>query len=115
MRNSRQLNRAEITEIIASYSLGETQADIARRYNVDHSTINYHIQKYRRAYPEEGGVYALIKVQQRKVCVHPSGVCTICGEMWDELRRAEREAIKDLQKRLDDAHSRLRIAGLAVE
>lgn len=116
MRHFQHLTNAQIHEIIAAYTGGEeTQAELARRFGVDHSTIHYHIQKYERAYPEEGGIYATLKVSVRKVCVHPSGRCTICGDMWDELRREERALIASLQKQLSEAQSKLRVAGLLVE
>jgi len=115
MRTFRHLTRSEIADIVHSHSAGEKQADLARRFSVDHSTINYHVAKYERAYPEEGGVYSLIKVEKRKVCIHPSGRCTICGEMWDELRRVEREAVRTLTQRLDRANASLRVSGFPVE
>jgi hypothetical protein len=115
MRSFRHLSKAEISDIVASHYGGESQASLARRLNVDHSTIHYHLRQYERAYPEEGGVYALIKVETRKVCIHPSARCTICGEMSDMLMRGEREEIRKLTVALEEANSRLRVAGLFVE
>lgn len=116
MRSFRHLTKAQIEDIVASHFAGpESDADIARRLGVDHSTVHYHIRQYERAYPEQGGVYAIIKSQVRKSCIHPSGRCTICGDMWDELRRQELDTIHKLTTALADAHSRLRVAGLHVE
>lgn len=115
MRTFRHLTRDEIADIIACHTGGETQASLALRFEVDHSTINYHVKRYRQAYPEGGGIYAAIKTQARKICIHPSGRCTLCGEMWDELRRQERDIIERLTKALSTANSRLRSAGFPVE
>lgn len=115
MRQFRHLSRAEISEIIVSHNAGETQASLAQRFGVDHSTIHYHLNKYQKAYPEQGGIYAVIKVNVRKTCVHPSSRCTLCGKMRDELSRVERETIRQLRANLKDAMMRLRLAGEDVE
>lgn len=115
MRQFRHLSRTEISEIIVSHNAGETQASLAQRFGVDHSTIHYHLNKYQRAYPEQGGIYSLIKINIRKTCVHPSSRCTLCGKMKDELSRTEREIIRKLRAHLEDAKMRLRLAGEDVE
>lgn len=115
MRHFRHLTKAEISDIVASHAQGETQASLARRYGIDHSTVHYHVQAYERAYPEQGGIYAVIKVDTRKTCLHPSSRCTICGEMKDELIRVERETIRTLSERLERANSLLRTEGYDVE
>ena len=114
-RHFRHLTRAEISEIIARHKGGETNVALAQEFRCDPSTISYHVTKFERSYPEEGGVYALIKVQMRKTCVHPSGRCNYCGDMWDGLMREERETIQKLTRELEDAKSRLRVAGLLME
>ncbi len=115
MRNFRHLTKTEISEIIDRHFQGDTNTALAAEYDVDPSTISYHITKYERACPEDRSIYAVIKVQARKVCVHPSGRCTLCGEMWDELRRVEREQIAELRGHLKDALSRLKVAGVDVK
>lgn len=115
MRSFRHLSQSEISEIVTLHGDGVPKPVLAEQFGVDRSTITYHLTKFQRSYPEDGSVYAVIKSQVRKKCAHPSGRCTFCGEMWDELRRVEREQIRALTARLEDAHSRLRIAGLAVE
>lgn len=115
MRHFRHLSRAEITDIVVSHNSGETQASLARRFGVDHSTIIYHVRKYEGSYLEDGSIYAVVKANVRSVCVHPSSRCTLCGEMRDELLRTERDQIRRLEAQLSDANSRLRIAGLNVE
>jgi hypothetical protein len=115
MRTFRHLTTAEISDIILSFIQGETKAGLARRFNIDHSTVHYHVAKYERSYPEQGGVYAVIKMQAKKVCQHPSSKCLVCGEMWDQIRRAERAKIERLTKELARAQEGLRLAGMLVE
>lgn len=113
MRHFRHLTKDEITDIIVSYTSGkDNKASLARRFNVDHSTIIYHLDKYETAYPEQGGIYAYMKVRVRRECLHPSGRCTICGEMWDKLERQERAKIRTLTKQLAAATGRLEAAGI---
>jgi IS30 family transposase len=115
MRTFRQLTQTEVSAIILAHTEGATNALLAEEYDVDPSTISYHVKKYERSYPEQGGIYATLKIQVRKTCIHPSSRCTICTEMMDHLLREERELIRTLRVRLEDAHSRLRVAGLFVE
>lgn len=115
MRSFRHLTRTEITEIIHLKLEGVGNNDLAERYGCDPSTISYHFKQYKKAYPEEGGIYALIKIEVRRKCIHPSSVCTLCGMMRDELSRKEREIIESLGRRLNDAHSTLRSVGFDVE
>jgi len=113
MRHFRHLTKDEITDIIVSFTGGrESKADLARRYEVDHSTIIYHLDKYQAAYPEQGGIYAYMKIKARRECIHPSGRCTLCGEMWDKLERQERATIRRLTKELASATDRLAAAGI---
>jgi hypothetical protein len=112
---ARHLSREEIWDIIRSSQAGESKGSIARRHDVDHSTVIYHLDKYHRAYPEESSVYAVIKVQARKTCTHPSAKCTLCGRMEDKIKREERRLIRELTERLARANKRLTAAGLAVE
>lgn len=115
MRNFRHLTKTEISEIIQLHLGGAKHATIADQFTVDPSTINYHVTKFERACPEDRSLYAVIKVQARKECAHPSGRCTLCGEMWDELRRIERQQIAELRAHLGDALSRLKVAGVDVK
>lgn len=113
MRTFRHLTKDQITDIIVSFTSGQaTKAELARRYTVDHSTIIYHLEKYQAAYPEEGGIYSFMKVKVRRECLHPSGRCTLCGEMWDKLERQERATIRRLTKQLAEASHRLEAAGI---
>lgn len=115
MRHFRHLSKAQIMEIVAMHHDGLTHAQIAIKFDVDRSTVSYHVEKYDSAYPEQPSFYASLKAKIKKTCIHPSSRCTICGLMRDELIRPERELIATLTKQLADAHSRLRIAGIPVE
>lgn len=114
-RSFRHLKQSEIREIVAAAHRGETQTSIARRFEIDRSTVHYHLQQYERAFPEQQSAYAVIKIEVRKTCLHPSARCTVCQIMWDKIRREETETIRVLRAKLEDANSRLRVAGLAVE
>ncbi len=114
-RHFRHLNREEISELISAFHAGETQTSIAARFQVDRSTVHYHVEKFEQAYPEQESVYAIIKAKVRKVCLHPSTRCSLCGEMADTLFRAERFEIERLTKALAEANRKLCRAGLAVE
>lgn len=113
MRSFRHLTKAEITDIIVAHTNGrQSQAQLARIYGVDHSTISYHLKRFKGAYPEQGGIYAYMKVKVRRDCIHPSGRCTLCGEMWDKLERQERSTIRRLTKQLASASAALTAAGI---
>ena len=115
MRTFRHLTSDEISDIILSFNEGESKASLARRFNIDHSTIHYHLKKYERSYPEQGGIYAFLKVRVKKVCTHPSSRCTLCGEMWDQIMRAERDENARLTRELKKAQELLGTAGMLVE
>lgn len=115
MRQFHHLTSGQISEIILSFHQGVSKAELARQFSVDHSTIHYHIAKYEQSYPEQGGIYAFIKVRVKKVCTHPSSRCTLCSEMWDQIRSAEREEIGILKRDLAKAKEQLRAAGYDVE
>ena len=115
MRHFRQLSKTQIMELVAMHHAGETHTEIAVKFEVDRSTVSYHITKYEQAYPEQPSFYAALKARIKKTCIHPSSRCTICGFMRDDLARQERETIETLTKQLNEANSRLRIAGLAAE
>jgi transposase-like protein len=114
-RTFRHLTTAEISDIVLSFNQGVSKAELARRYDIDHSTIHYHIAKYERSYPEQGGIYAVIKVGVKRVCQHPSSRCTVCGDMWDQILHAEREENDRLKRELKKAHKVIELAGLLVE
>lgn len=115
MRRFSRLSRAEIAEIVQASHDGESHTSLAGRFQVDRTTITYHLRKYDLAFPEQGGVYALIKKKAQRACVHPSSRCTLCHIMLDELMRGERETIRLLTEKLAVAHNRLLRAGLPVE
>jgi IS30 family transposase len=115
MREFRHLSKSQISELISLHLEGLNQAAIALRLEVDPSTVSNHLKRYNSAYPEERSLYASLKAKARKVCIHPSGRCTLCGEMWDELRRTELVQVATLQSHLRDALSRLKVAGVDVK
>lgn len=115
MRTFRHLSASEITDLIVAFHQGETQTALALRFDIDRSTVHYHIKKYQRTYPEQGGIYAFIKAKAQRTCGHPSSRCTLCSLMFDEIRREEREEIARLTFQLGRAHEMLRSNGFSVE
>lgn len=111
----RHLTQHEVHDIIRSFNAGETKSQIALRYGIDHSTVIYHIRKHERLGSFSSDVYAVVAVQEPKPCIHPSSKCLVCGLPQDELRRLEREQIRNLTQRLREAQERLRTHGIPVE
>lgn len=114
-RRFSHLTRQQIAEIVQRSNDGESHTSLAAHFQVDRTTITYHLRKYDLAFPEQGGVYAVIKANAQRECVHPSSRCTLCHLMQDELMRGERDTIRLLTQRLAAAEHRLRRAGLPVE
>jgi hypothetical protein len=110
----RHLSQSEVHDIIRSFNDGETKSQIALRYGIDHSTVIYHIRKHERLGSYSSDVYAVVAVEP-KPCIHPSMKCLVCGRAQDELRREERQLIRDLQNRLKIAQERLKTHGIPVE
>lgn len=108
-----KLSRTDIADIIQSYEAGETKSQIAVRYNIDHSTVIYHISKHERM-GSSSEIYAVVQIPKRP-CIHPSMKCLVCGRPQDELRREERARIRELEAALRNAKNRLREHGLPVE
>lgn len=109
------LSQTEIRDIITSHQSGEPKLSIARRLAIDNSTVHYHIRKFEQSYPEQGGVYALIRSNLRMECQHPSYKCLVCGKAQDAIQGEERRLIRELTARLAVANERLKRAGYVVE
>lgn len=95
-----RLSKQSIQEIVISYKSGESQASLAKRFSIDHSTVRYHVDKYDESLLYGSGVYTLIRVNAQDACVHPSTVCSVCGKRHDTLHRDERLKIKELEQEL---------------
>jgi len=115
MRHFRHLSKDEIMEIVLQSHKGVPSDVLAARFQCDRSTITYHVRKYEAAYEEQESAYAIIKSRIKKVCLHPSSKCTLCGVMKDELYRNEWRRIEELTAQLEDANRKLRRAGLLAE
>jgi IS30 family transposase len=111
----RHLSQSEVHDILRSFDAGETKSQIATRYGIDHSTVIYHIRKHERRGSLSSDVYAVVAVREPKPCIHPSSKCLVCGLPQDELRRLEREQIRELTSKLQMAQERLRMNGIPVE
>jgi len=95
-----RLSKDSIREIIVAFKEGESQAAIARRHQIDDSTVRYHVDKFETSYLHGSGVYSLIKADVQHECIHPSTVCSVCGKRHDTLMREERLKIRELEQRL---------------
>lgn len=118
MSNFRQLTKSDISDIVVEFQAGVTQAELARRYQVHHTTILYHVKKHDQSYYGDQDFYYFAKRHKHEpppLCLHPSARCFVCGMLWDEIERPELEIIAKLTKELAEARSTLRIYGHDVE
>lgn len=111
----RHLSQSEVHDILRSFDAGETKSQIATRYGIDHSTVIYHIRKHERRGSFSSDIYEVVTVQTPRECIHPSTKCLVCGVPQDELRRNERQQIRDLTHKLRMAQERLRLHQIPVE
>lgn len=114
-RTFTHLSQVEIRDIVSSFYGGEAKSAIATRLAIDKSTVDYHVRKYEKTYPEQSSVYALVKVSVKKTCAHPSFKCSLCGTYKDAVHRDEKEVIRELTDALATAHARLKNAGIIME
>lgn len=92
-----RLSKEQIREIVTSFNSGEGAAQIARRFNIDRSTVTYHVTKYEEANAFGTSFYSSIKVTTQHECIHPSVKCAVCGLRKDTLIRKERIRIRELE------------------
>lgn len=109
-----RLSKETIREILIANSQGEAKSAIAARYNVDVSTVRYHVENFERTYGASANVYAIVRPIQR-ACSHPSLKCLICGMAHDNIHRRELEKIESLTIKLKGATELLRRYGHEVE
>lgn len=109
-----RLTAQTIQQILVEHSQGEAKSVIARRHEVDVSTVKYHVEKFENHYGSTSAVYSLIPPTPR-ACQHPSLKCLVCGKAQDHIHRREREEIAQLTQRLDRANTILERHGYDVE
>lgn len=114
-RSFRHLKADEIREIIAAHQQGTPKSEIARQFNIDNTTVRYHVNRFERNFSFNTNVFAVIPVVERKPCQHPSLKCLVCGVAQDILRRRELDIIRELQTKLDKANAILRRHDLLME
>lgn len=105
-----RLSKTQIQEILIAHSQGEAKSAIAARFNVDVSTVRYHVEIFQRTYGAPENIYAIIRPVQ-KACTHPSLKCLVCGLAHDNLHRRETEAICKLSSEVDRLKAILRRYG----
>lgn len=109
-----RLSQETIYQIIKAVDQGIPERQVAADFQVDSSTVKYHVERFEQNYGFTGAVYALIKPKKRP-CEHPSLQCLICGTGIDELRRRERDEIALLKQKLDKAMATLERHGYSIE
>lgn len=103
MRHFKQLSDAQIRQIYVAYLSGEPKLAIARRFNIDNSTVHYHVNKINGG--GRGPVYALIAPQCAKG--HTSFKCLVCGKAHDNIMSEEFQEIIRLRRRVQELESQL--------
>lgn len=109
-----RLSKQQIGEILLAHHNGEAKSAIAAKYNVDVSTVRYHVEIFERTYGQPENIYAIIRPIQR-ACPHPSLKCLVCGMAHDNLHRRETETICKLSSEVDRLKMTLRRHGHEVE
>ena len=97
-RPFRHLTKDEIRGVIDARLNNTPTRQVAQHFNIDVSTVLYHVGRHKRSAWGNGNVVSL----QPKACIHPSLKCLLCGVAQDELRRREREYIRDLETQVSD-------------
>lgn len=103
MRHFKQLSDAQIRQIYVAYLSGEPKLAIARRFNIDNSTVHYHVNKINGG--GRGPVYALIAPQCAKG--HTSFKCLVCGKAHDNIMSEEFQLIIRLKLRIQQLEQQL--------
>jgi hypothetical protein len=103
MRRFQQLNDTQIRDIYAGFLSGTPKLAIAKRLNIDNSTVHYHINKV-KDYPTER-IVALIAPKCGRG--HTFFKCGVCGKSFDNIKHDEFQAIARLSQRVRDLEYQL--------
>lgn len=106
MRQFKHLSSTTIRSIYVGYLGGEPKLAIARRLEIDNSTVHYHINKIKHLPQQQ--VVALIRPECGTCSQgHTSFKCLVCGKGHDNIKneefqliRQQRAEIAELKKRL---------------
>lgn len=106
MRHFSHLSHDDIRTIIKSVILlNEPKTHVAKRLNIDHSTVIYHVKKY-EGLPRER-VVALI-TPKCEACSCTSMQCKQCGKFADNIKSDEYQEIYRLRQQVKDLTFKLK-------
>lgn len=95
MKHFRHLKKTEIREIYAGFLSREPKLSIARRLNIDNSTVHYHLRKIQHL-PDTELIALITPTCQR--CQHTSFKCLVCGTASDNIKSEEFQTIRSLRE-----------------
>ena len=103
MRHFKQLTNEKLREIYVGFLSAEPKLRIAKRLQIDNSTVHYHINKVKDL--PRSNVIALIAPQ----CAsgHTSFKCLVCGKGHDNIKNDEFQEIIRLRKRVAQLEEQL--------
>lgn len=100
-----------------------SMTELARRFDVHHTTVSYHIHKHGAEHGSVGSLVdfdtydselALLRYKQSQ-CAHPSTKCSLCGKWHDEIRSEQAQMITCLNERVDYLEKKLTDANIHFE
>jgi hypothetical protein len=103
MRSFRHLTSKEIREIHVGFLAGEPKLVIARRLQIDNSTVHYHINKVKDL--PRSHLVSLVAPKCSKG--HTAFKCLVCGKSFDNIKSEEFQEIKRLRDRVRYLESQL--------
>lgn len=105
-RQFRHLSSEQRRSIIVGYLANEPKLAIARRLNIDNSTVHYHINKIKHY--SEPEIYQLIRPQCGPCETgHLSFKCLVCGTAHDNVKNEEFQELGRLRLEVKRLKARL--------
>ena len=106
MRQFKHLSNTTIRSIYVGYLGGEPKLAIARRLEIDNSTVHYHINKIKHLPPQQ--VVALIK-PECGTCGqgHTAFKCLVCGKAHDNIKNEEFQLVRRYRTEIAELRQRL--------
>lgn len=92
----KRLSPTSIRSIYVGYFSGEPKIAIARRLDINHATVHYHLKKIEHL--DETKVYALLAPPCGEG--HTSFKCVVCGRAHDNIMSEEFQEIRRLRSQI---------------
>lgn len=106
----KHLTKQQVQEVVMLYETGvvASMSELAKRFEVHHTTVAYHIHKYGVEHNSVSSLIDLddydpeIELLRRKqaTCIHPSVKCSLCGKFEDNLRTDQAKKARQLGDRI---------------